>query len=175
MIICYKSHTNWARKSRGAYGAVKHNDWFDEATFHIEPAFVWTHEMVLEDANKYETRTEWKRASGAYGAACAKGWLEESTAHMPENISYVSKWRTKETFLEDALQYHFRRAWSESSDTTFKVAQKNGWYEEATAHMKVLRKNWTEEVVPEEARKHKTVKDWVKASQASYNAAGYRG
>ena len=42
----------------------------------------WDKEAVLKDATKYQSRSEWKKASYGYEVANTNGWLEESCSHM---------------------------------------------------------------------------------------------
>tara|TARA_R100000808_G_C2077141_1_gene102394 strand:- start:29 stop:709 length:681 start_codon:yes stop_codon:yes gene_type:complete len=50
-------------------------------------------------------------------------------------------WDIKENVLEDALKHDTKESWYKSKGGARSAAQKNGWYEEATAHMKTLRKS----------------------------------
>lgn len=51
----------------------------------VTPAGYWTKERVLDEAGKYQTRTEFQKGSaGAYQKAHKEGWLEGATAHMEE-------------------------------------------------------------------------------------------
>ena len=50
-------------------------------------------------------------------------------------------WDIKENVLEDARKHDTKESWCKSKGGARSAAQKNGWYEEATAHMKPLRKS----------------------------------
>lgn len=57
------------------------------------------------------------------------------------------------------------------------MAQRNSWYEEATAHMqlRVDHGKWTKIAVLEEAKKYKTRSEWGRAKDGSYGAALKKG
>ena len=44
---------------------------------------LWTKELVIEHAQKFESQAEWRKAGGgSMAAARANGWMEAATTHM---------------------------------------------------------------------------------------------
>ena len=137
----------------------------------------WTYEEVNKEAQKYKTIAEWARSGkGSYSAASKVGWLAELTLHMTRAIKPNGYW-TKERVIEDATKYSARSEWRKKSSSAATMAQRNGWYEEATAHMqlRVDHGKWTKIAVLEEAKKYKTRSEWGRAKDGSYGAALKKG
>jgi hypothetical protein len=127
----------------------------------------WTKEAVIGDAQKYSTRSEWRKASHAYSIAHRNGWIDEACSHM--TVLWAAKWG-KEAVLLDALKYQARGEWETKSSGAVASAKRNGWYEEATQHMPMLIEKWTKESVIADARKYQTRGEWY-AKSKSYSIA----
>jgi hypothetical protein len=137
----------------------------------------WTFEDIQNESKKYKTITEWVRlGKGSYSAASKAGWLADLTLHMTRAIKPNGYW-TKELVIEDAKKYSARSEWRKKSSSAATMAQRNGWYEEATAHMqlRVDHGKWTKISVLEEAKKYKTKSEWGRAKDGSYGAALKKG
>jgi hypothetical protein len=137
----------------------------------------WTFEDVKNESKKYKTITEWARlGKGSYVAASKAGWLAELTSHMTRSIKPNGYW-TKERVIEDAKKYATRSEWRKNSSSAATMAKRNDWFEEATAHMKLLvdHGKWTKSAVLEEAKKYKTRSEWGRAKDGSYGAALKKG
>ena len=82
----FSSKTQWARQSPGAYEAAKKRQIFEEVTSHMTRdnfAWKWNQDAIRDDAQKYLSKSEWKRSSiGAYTAAKKQGIFEMVTTHM---------------------------------------------------------------------------------------------
>ncbi|MGO9139014.1 MAG: hypothetical protein ACLQBC_15290 [Syntrophales bacterium] len=93
----------------------------------------WDKPSVIADAKKYSSRKDWENASSsAYVAALKKSWSKEATAHMPLLVEH-GKWSKKAVFA-DAKKYRTRGEWSNNYGSYY-VPLKNGWLEQASAHM----------------------------------------
>lgn len=137
----------------------------------------WTLEELKQESKKYKTITEWsKLGKGSYSAASKNGWLAELTSHMPRAIKPNGYW-TRERIFEDAKKYKTRSEWRKNSSSATTMATRNGWFEEATAHMKLLvdHGKWTKEAVLKEAKKYKTKSEWGGSKNGSYGAALKKG
>ncbi len=133
----------------------------------------WTREALVKESQKYKTISEWiKLGKASYGAASKAGWLAELTSHMPRAIKPNGYW-TKERVIADAKKYATRSEWRKNSSSAATMAKRNDWFEEATAHMKLLvdHGKWTKSAVLEEAQKYKTRSEWGRAKDGSYGAA----
>ena len=148
----YPSKSAWKAASSGAYNAAQAGGYFDEAVAHMSKPipdvinrkgraiFRWTAKRVIEDAARYQSKPEWKAASGgAFVAARRLGCFDEATKHMTV-LNPKGKWNTKQSVLDDARKYQTRAEWMRMSSGAYEAAKKNDWFEEAVAHMKVLRR-----------------------------------
>jgi len=127
----------------------------------------WTKEVVMADALKYTTKSEWRKNSRAYSMAIRQGWLHEACAHM--TVLWKPKW-DKEAVFADALKYQARGEWETKSNGAVAAAKRNGWYEQATKHMPMLIERWTKEAVIADAQKYQTRGEWF-AKSKSYSIA----
>lgn len=133
----------------------------------------WTQEACMEDALRYQTRSEWRAAEGSgYDTASRKGWLEICCTHMVSN--YVS-WSDDELITE-ARKYKTKGAWRKKSPNGYDTAARRSksLFAKATSHMpKNARIKWTAEGCLAEARKYESRKEW-RDHQASSVAAAKR-
>jgi hypothetical protein len=167
------------RKDGNAYAVALKNGWIKEATIHMSnlKRDAWTFDDALKESKKYKTITEWtKLGKGSYGAASKNGWLAELTSHMPRAIKPNGYW-TKKRVLEDAKNYKTRSEWRKNSSSATTMADRNGWFDEATTHMVLLvdHGKWTKKAVVEEAKKYKTRSEWGCSKNGSYGAALKKG
>ena len=139
----YQTYPEWRKNSPAFQVAIK-NGWLEECKAHMLPEFetrsqaklVWTKEKVIELAKGYKARSDFKAANtSAYTRARVNGWLDEACSHMKLKIHPNGYW-TKERVFDSAKNYKNRKEWMRSKDSTaYNVARKNGWLEEACAHM----------------------------------------
>ena len=77
--------------------------------------------------------------------------------------------------LENAKQFGTLQEWRKKGNA-YAVALKNGWLQEATAHMNSLqRARWTDAEIWEDSKKFQTLKEWRITSSGAYSAASKRG
>lgn len=135
----YSYQSQWAKASGGAFSSATRNGWLAEATAHMQspkvPMGHWTLKNLIEDAQKYRTRSTWKRASAsAYATAVANGFLEKCCAHMERTRRPDGHW-TKERVLESALAHQTIASWSLADAGAYDAAKSKGWLGDATKHM----------------------------------------
>jgi hypothetical protein len=98
----------------------------------------WSKERALADAKRYRTRKEWGAASHGYAYARLNGFLDEACAHMERHhawtVTRTKKW-TKDAVLDDAKKYSRKIDWRKGSPSAYVISKRNGWHNEATAHM----------------------------------------
>jgi len=83
---------------------------------------------------------------------------------------------TKSEAISNAAKYSSRIEWKKQSNSAWAAARKNGWLEEACAHMQVLRrKTMTKADVLASAAKHSTRGAWQKADPSAYTTACKNG
>jgi very-short-patch-repair endonuclease len=138
----------------------------------------WTKELVISEAQKHQTQSEWRKAGGgSMGAARENGWIQEATAHMISKQKPNGYW-TKERVLEEAKKYSYQTEWIKAGGGSFSIAQKKKWLAEACAHMKspkVPMGYWTKERLIDDAKKYKSRVEWKKANGSAYATAGTKG
>ena len=138
------------------------------------PFGYWTKERCLEEALKYDSRSEWqKKSSSSYNASKQNGWFDECVAHMVVFFISVDSW-LKETCIEEARKYETKTKWLKTNNSSYKAAKKNGWFDECTAHMIQTQKPagyWTKEKCLEEALMFNIKEEWKKNGRHSYAAA----
>lgn len=89
-----------------------------------------------------------------------------------------SKW-TYEKCKKEALKHKTRSAWKKAPGFSYYTAINNGWLERLCIHMtttQVVHGTWTvKKNCINEAKKYKTIKEWVQKSSGSYSAASEYG
>jgi uncharacterized protein (DUF2132 family) len=83
---------------------------------------------------------------------------------------------TKEDCIEDGLKYRTNTDWDKNSPL-YRIALKNGWLEECTAHMRKFYKSsyWTKDLCMGEALKWNSQKEWGENCSSSLIAARKNG
>jgi predicted GIY-YIG superfamily endonuclease len=84
--------------------------------------------------------------------------------------SVLDNW-TKDMVLEVSKKYNKRTEFCNKERRACLVAKRNGWYEEATNHMAVLKQDWDFEKIHNEALKYKNRNEFKKKSPQAYMAA----
>lgn len=138
----------------------------------------WTEELVIAEAQRYQSQSEWRKAGGgSMAAARENGWMAVATAHMLNKQNPKGYW-TKERVLDEAQKYSYQTEWIKSSSASHTVAKRNKWLKEACAHMKspkVSMGHWTKERLIEDARKYNSRVDWKNSNATAYATAGTKG
>lgn len=113
--------------------------WINELKFYgggdgymVKPNGYWTYDLCIQEAQKYETRTELlNNCSSAYSKAAKEGWLDEIfNDHPNKGLSIV---RTpldisdEEFCAQEAKKYKYRKDFKKYSSGCYKRACKNGW------------------------------------------------
>lgn len=110
----------------------------------VFPLF-WTKEKIKAKAVLFQTRGEWqKNHRKSYDIAHRNGWLEEMSCHMHAFKRVPTKWN-REAVLADAKKYNTKSEWWTHSNGAHLSARNNGWFAEATAHMKACGNSSKEE------------------------------
>jgi predicted GIY-YIG superfamily endonuclease len=136
----------------------------------------WTEEKILESALKEKYRSDWeKNESGAYFAAKKLRIFDQATAHMKQKgrTKYYKKYSEKE-IADDALKYKSKKDWFNNSKKIYSAAYYRGLIQSVTSHMITINKPkgyWTSEKIKAETSNIKTLKEWRKKSEGSYQAA----
>lgn len=177
----YSTKKEWKNNNEGAYIRAIKFGWMNECISHMslglyKPSGYWTKEKCRENALTYSKKGVWMRKSSrSYAVARENGWIEEFSRHM-ETIHKPHGYWALERCKEDALIYKTRKEWMKNSNG-YAMAQKNGWLEECTLHMKRTskpNKYWTKERCIEDAQKY-TIKFHWKKSRGAYASAEKNG
>ncbi len=149
----------------------------------------WTKELVLKEAKKYKTRSDfYKYGSGIVKAAVRLGILDEARAHMPERVSIAGenhvhfKWSFQK-ILEEALKYKTRTEFQEKNGSAHHAAIRSEVLDEVCSHMPEYtrlgdtnpRFRWTDEMLYGEALKYNTKPDFKNHNYGAFLAAQRRG
>lgn len=185
----YQHKSDWSKSAY--YRTARKNKWLPQCTAHMmrkKRAFTskWTKELCVAESKKYKTNAEWiNNNEYSYKIANRMGWLPECRAHM----NHIPRmWRnvfwTMERCMADAKKYKFRSEWAKNRQSAYQKAKRKGWFEQCVEHMRASyssrrkdtykrtrTKKWTLERCLEEAKKHKTKSEWIKASITSYQAS----
>lgn len=83
---------------------------------------------------------------------------------------------TKDKVLKSAKKFMQTSKWKKGEPGSYSAARKDGYFKEATKHMKYLWKfKWSKENVLKDALKYKTRTDWLRGSNGAYWAANDNG
>jgi hypothetical protein len=139
----YKSRSEWSNNSAGAYHSSKKNGWYKECTIHMEymvrPNGTWTKELLINEARKWKNLKDWRELGEGMSRAKPLGCYDESISHMIYKTKPIGYWNQKENVLAEALKYKSKVEWQAKSNGSMKSARKNGWLDECTAHMKIIK------------------------------------
>jgi hypothetical protein len=176
----YQTKGEWITAvGSGAYCAAHKNGWLDECTAHMrkrKPNGYWTKERCIEDALRFNTKTEWQQNdSTPTGIAIKNGWFEECTAHMTKNKPF-GYWTT-EICLKSAKKFKSIKEWSIGDTRAYQAASRLKCLTECTKHMeeRYKPKHWTLEKCMESALKCIGRYEWSLKDSTAYKAAKRNG
>jgi hypothetical protein len=87
-------------------------------------------------------------------------------------------WNSKESVINDALQYNVQAEWKDASPGAYQSAKKRGWLDEACSHMTGGHKPsgyWDEARLKADALKYGSPTEWKKRSGSAYATAVSHG
>jgi len=130
----------------------------------------WTKEKVLEEVKKIKSLEEWReKYKGSYQAAIKFNLYKRLSSNLTRKQREGKVWTDKASVLADALKYKSKSVWRDNSVSAVRFARKNGFYDEATKHMKnSIWSRWDHKNVIEVGKKFKTRSEWNKKSHQSY-------
>jgi hypothetical protein len=99
--------------------------------------------------------------------------IRELTNDEIKKIKKLGYW-DKESVIAEAKKYKTLTEWMYCGNASQQIARKNGWFKEASIHLK--RKNlpkdyWTEEKLIESAKKYTSRKEWNSFEASAYQTA----
>ena len=125
----YKTATEFARCSRGAFSTAKEKGWLDSYTWlKMNSNVHWTDELCEEVARDYDTKADFaKNASGAYQYALKKGILGKFTWLKPrECAGKKAKW-TRDVCMKEASRYVTMLDFRTKKPRAYNAMARNGW------------------------------------------------
>ncbi len=133
---------------------------------------------VINDAKKYDKRTEWKtKSAAAHVSARKNGWMNECRKIIKSQRKVaVGFWQIKKNVIEDARRYKTRSEWRDKSCGAYQAAMKMGWLVPCCRHMILVKGKWQiKKNVVEDAKKYKMRSEWNNNSSAAYRSAREKG
>jgi len=145
-----------------------------------KPRGYWTIEKLKEEALKYKTKAEFRKANGsAYGIACNREDYKEIVVHMKDVLIY---W-TFESLKEEALKYKTKGEFVQKNSAAYQAAHRRDDFNKICEHMPEVhdksgegnpRFKWTFEKLKKEALKYNTIGEFQKGSNGAYLTAQRR-
>lgn len=164
----YKTRSEFAKGSSGAYYAAWQNKWLDEwFEPKQKPRGYWNYDTCYAEAQKYNTINEFAKSSKAYSAACKNDWIKYYTW-----LESNKKW-FKDTCFIEAQKYKTRNEFEKGSSGAYSAARRNGWLDDYTwfEQTKKPKGYWNYERCYEESRKYKTRSEFQKGNSTAYGIA----
>ena len=143
------------------------------------PRGYWNYEHCYQEAQKYNTRMEFKKGcSSAYDVAKKNKWLDKYTwFQKPQRISI---W-TKEKCYKEARKYRYSTEFRKKCGKAWAKAYKEDWlndytwFEDGNKIYADKKRIWTKETCYELALKCKTRSDFKNHNQCAYDTARKNG
>lgn len=173
----YSSRSEFALKCQTSYQMLWRKKLLDEACSHmpISPVYVarkWTHEMVFEEAAKYQTRAEFKRkAGGAHAYALGNKIIDQVCAHMRQGIV---KWHIFE-LMAIAIKYKNQREFIREQRKVYEYCVKQKLLSIVCAHMSKREKWDSKSVVLAEAKKYRSGTEFQSNASGAFKQAYANG
>lgn len=140
----------------------------------IKP-FKYTDEAIIEDAQKYSHRTEWRNNSKIANTVrkYRPGLYERACSHMTKKNPKPFWSRIK--CLESARKYTTLSEWRKQESGAHTIASKKGWLRECTSHMTHKRYSPTDDEILASVKEFYSYKSWRLAYKNWYQVAHRRG
>ena len=141
----------------------------------------WTEESLLNEAKKYNTRSEWLRKNtSSYNIALKnKELFEKCVAHMEYYGKFGESTMIKHTYelcKETYGKYDRLNDLIKNERNVYSAAIRNGWHQELSSHMtkyKGYNVKWTFEKVKQEALKYNSIGEFKDNNRGAYFKAIY--
>jgi len=131
----------------------------------------WSKEMCINEAKKYENRSDFSHFSGgAYDASRRYGWIDEILSTIPLKIKPRRYW-TKEMCETEFKKYSSKKEVKRYAVTAYCVACKNNWLKDFEKYMTNGRKingYWTKDMCISHAKMCKNWNEFKKNYKTAY-------
>lgn len=174
----YKTKVEFRNKCSSAYNACLKGDWRDIAFSHFKggqkPAGYWNYENCKKEALKYKTLAELQsNNSSLFSTIYRNGWAEQLLNHIKRKKKPNGYW-TKKRIKEEAKKFSEKIAFKKAVSGAYTIMERNGWVDEACAHMKQINK-WDSAKLLKEAKKYRTKTEFRQEASGAYSGAIRRG
>lgn len=130
----------------------------------------WTREKCLESAIRYTTIAEWRRADRkAADAAYSNGWINYIKQYIQPAIEH-NKFSDQD-IIDNATKYNTRMEWRDSDRKFYQLAKSRRILDKCTKHMLPKKTAWTLKLCQKIAGEYKTLNEWSRKDNGSYQAA----
>ena len=176
----YKTRQEFRHGSNSAYEYARKHHLLDTICNHMTrplPKVKWTDEAILEEAKKYSSKDDFRKAcSAAYTIAHKRGIIEKVCSHMASTRKKRDYW-TFEQCQKAASKYQSRNDFKKNDGSAYSTAVRNGWIEQICSNMvkPAPKIKWTHEKLAEEAKKYNSKKDFKLFSHSAYVTAVRNG
>lgn len=175
--IKFQHKIRWKEAFPGAVLAARRMGCYEKATAHMSPLSErdkWTKARIIEDAQKYKSKSQWhKKSSGAYEAALRNNLMETATKHMRNKKVHV--W-TDELLLIEKNKYADLQQWKQMAPNSFLAARKKGLFGLRPIKSKLMQtRRWSKSDVLKDAKKYHSRSAWKKNSGGAYSSAVRNG
>jgi hypothetical protein len=133
----------------------------------------YTYEKCYEEALRYEYYNDFVKNSRAfYRVSYRNGWIVDYTWLKQVHTVNVKNW-TYELCEKESKKYSSRSEFSKRCNGAYNMARINGWLEKFVWLKRQIHPAgyWTYEHCAEESKKYRTLAEWRKKNQTSYNKA----
>lgn len=176
----YKTKWEFKIKAPGAYQKANElkimNELFKSTFGHTKPKTRWTHELITEEAKKYNSLNDFEiNVRGGFKYAQRHNILDKITAHMPyKRFKPMDKDARTELAIQEAKKYISRGEFRDKDPITFKFLERHKREDilfSIFGAKQEMNRNWTVELIMEEARLYNSKKEFArKSSMAAIKA-----
>jgi predicted GIY-YIG superfamily endonuclease len=136
----YPTIKDWLKKDKLSYSAAWSMNILNQATKHMVRLWEkkWTDEKVIKAALKFKSFKDWlEKDKNSYAAAQKRKLLNDPriTNYLKKVMGKTSKW-TMVKVIKEAKKYKSRSVWKKNSPSSYRFAQRNGFFLNAVKHMK---------------------------------------
>ena len=179
--LCF-TRTEFRDCGNNAYRVALREGWINDYTWFKDGTTVgankrrkYDYQTCYEEAKKYKTITEFENENkGACRAARTNGWMKDYTWFT---LLWQEKWN-KETCYEEAKKYTTLDDFVSTNGSCYATACKNKWIDDYTwlVRKRTRRGYWQNyDNCYNEAKKYKTMTDFMRKSSGAYKSAFKKG
>jgi hypothetical protein len=128
----YDTLKDFREKNGSAYKIASNRGILDNITKHIPRPKVWTYDEAKQEAEKYDSFSDFQKNSPAFSQSYKNGWTNEFKEFLKLKKGEWEKY-TKDMVISDVAKSHNRVEFREKFPISYRAARNRGWYDEVTA------------------------------------------